>query len=112
MGSCAPGSALQLAARARRAGGGRHAASALYLRAGLLFRYAWVEAGQASARDDRAVAEMHRAETGHRRGPGAPPGARSRTRSATPASPITTSTATAITASGERRLPSEPPSAV
>jgi hypothetical protein len=31
--------------------------------AGLMFRYAWVGAGRVSARDDRAVAEMHRAET-------------------------------------------------
>jgi formate-dependent nitrite reductase membrane component NrfD len=38
----------------------QHAASALYLLAGLLFRYAWVTAGPASARDDRAVAEMAR----------------------------------------------------
>jgi formate-dependent nitrite reductase membrane component NrfD len=37
-----------------------HGASVLYLLAGLLFRYAWVEAGPASARDDRAVAEMSR----------------------------------------------------
>jgi formate-dependent nitrite reductase membrane component NrfD len=37
-----------------------HAASVLYLIAGLLFRYAWVEAGPASARDDRSVAEMSR----------------------------------------------------
>ena len=35
-----------------------HLASVLYLAAGLAFRYAWVEAGQASARDDRAVAWM------------------------------------------------------
>jgi hypothetical protein len=33
-----------------------HAASALYLAAGLAFRYAWVEAGKTSARDDDAVA--------------------------------------------------------
>ena len=38
-------------------------ASLLYLAAGLMFRYAWVGAGRLSARDDRAVAEMHRAET-------------------------------------------------
>lgn len=35
-------------------------ASALYLAAGLLFRYAWVGAGPLSARDDRVVAEMAR----------------------------------------------------
>src|SRR6185436_9103689 len=40
-----------------------HVASALYLAAGLTFRYAWVGAGRLSARDDRAVAEMHRATT-------------------------------------------------
>jgi hypothetical protein len=34
--------------------------SFLYLLAGLLFRYAWVQAGPASARDDRSVAEMGR----------------------------------------------------
>ena len=50
------GLALQVARR-------QHAASALYLAAGLLFRYAWVGAGGRSARDDRAVAAMHRAET-------------------------------------------------
>jgi hypothetical protein len=32
----------------------------MYLAAGLLFRYAWVGAGRLSARDDRAVAAMHR----------------------------------------------------
>jgi hypothetical protein len=37
-----------------------HVASALYLAAGLLFRYAWVGAGPLSARDDRRVAEMAR----------------------------------------------------
>jgi hypothetical protein len=38
----------------------QHAASALYLAAGLLFRYAWVGAGPISARDDRVVAETAR----------------------------------------------------
>jgi hypothetical protein len=47
------GLALQVARR-------QHAASALYLAAGLLFRYAWVGAGPLSARDDRVVAEMAR----------------------------------------------------
>jgi formate-dependent nitrite reductase membrane component NrfD len=37
-----------------------HVASALYLAAGLAFRYAWVEAGKASARDDEAVALVGR----------------------------------------------------
>ncbi len=47
---------------ARERGGPRvhHVASLMYLAAGLLFRYAWVNAGRLSARDDRAVAEMHR----------------------------------------------------
>jgi hypothetical protein len=47
---------------ARRRGGPwtHHVASALYLLAGLLFRYAWVKAGPPSARDDRMVAEMAR----------------------------------------------------
>ena len=50
---------------ARKRGGPNvhHVASVLYLTAGLMFRYAWVGAGRLSARDDRAVAEMHRAET-------------------------------------------------
>jgi hypothetical protein len=34
--------------------------SLLYLAAGLQFRYAWVEAGPVSARDDRSVAELSR----------------------------------------------------
>ena len=37
-----------------------HVASGLYLAGGLLFRYAWVEAGRASAGDDEAVARMAR----------------------------------------------------
>jgi hypothetical protein len=37
-----------------------HASSALYLAAGLAFRYAWVMAGRASASDDRAVALIRR----------------------------------------------------
>jgi hypothetical protein len=45
---------------ARGVPGAQHAASALFLAAGLLFRYGWVGAGPPSARDDRAVAEMHR----------------------------------------------------
>ena len=39
---------------------GEPAASFLYLAAGLAFRFAWIEAGQASARDDEAVALMAR----------------------------------------------------
>ena len=48
-----------LGGRTRRSEPG-HAASALYLLAGLPFRYAWVDAGPVSARDDRSVAEMSR----------------------------------------------------
>jgi hypothetical protein len=36
--------------------------SLLYLTAGALFRYAWVEAGLRSAKDDRSVAEMSRSK--------------------------------------------------
>ncbi len=39
---------------------GQDIASVMYLAAGLAFRYAWVEAGKASARDDEAVALMAR----------------------------------------------------
>jgi formate-dependent nitrite reductase membrane component NrfD len=54
------GLALQfLRARTGRSEAG-HAASVLYLAAGLLFRYAWVGAGRASAGDDGAVASMAR----------------------------------------------------
>jgi formate-dependent nitrite reductase membrane component NrfD len=56
------GLALQfLRGRAGRSEAG-HAASVLYLLAGLLFRYAWVEAGPDSARDDVVVAEMSRSK--------------------------------------------------
>jgi hypothetical protein len=48
------GLATQLARRRSRV------PSLLYLAAGLLFRYAWVEAGPVSARDDRGVAELAR----------------------------------------------------
>jgi hypothetical protein len=58
-----------LALRLARERGGpvtHHVASALYLAAGLMFRYAWVESGPLSARDDRVVAEMARSrEHGH-----------------------------------------------
>ena len=61
-GRCAPGSrcASRASAAARAS---TTSPRVLYLAAGLLFRYAWVGAGRLSARDDRAVAEMHRAET-------------------------------------------------
>ena len=64
-----PGKLFKAAKWAVRAGLGlqlvrrrpaEHVASALYLAAGLLFRYAWVGAGPPSARDDRLVAEMAR----------------------------------------------------
>ena len=53
------GLALRLA---RKPGGPatHHVASLLYLAAGLMFRFAWVESGPPSARDDRVVAEMAR----------------------------------------------------
>jgi Polysulphide reductase, NrfD len=53
------GLALRLA---RTRGGPRvhHLASALYLLAGLAFRFAWVGAGRTSALDHEAVARMHR----------------------------------------------------
>jgi formate-dependent nitrite reductase membrane component NrfD len=51
---------------ARKRGGPwtHHVASALYLLGGLSFRFAWVEAGKASARDDEAVARMSRVRGG------------------------------------------------
>lgn len=48
--------------RARLGPRAHHVASVLYLAAGLAFRYAWVEAGKASARDDEAVARTARGE--------------------------------------------------
>jgi hypothetical protein len=50
-------------ARRRGGPGVHHLASLMYLAAGLMFRYAWVGAGRHSARDDRAVAAMHRSTT-------------------------------------------------
>ena len=47
-------------ARGRFGRGTHDAASVMYLLAGLLFRYAWVEAGQLNARDDEVVAKMGR----------------------------------------------------
>jgi hypothetical protein len=41
-----------------------HAASAVYLAAGLAFRYAWVTVGPVSARDDGAVAATARSASG------------------------------------------------
>jgi formate-dependent nitrite reductase membrane component NrfD len=39
-----------------------HLASGVFMLAALLFRYAWVGAGRANAREDRVVAGMHRTE--------------------------------------------------
>ena len=51
---------------------GQNVASVLYLAGGLAFRFAWLEAGKASARDDEAVALMARgrvtSDEGLRRG--------------------------------------------
>jgi formate-dependent nitrite reductase membrane component NrfD len=57
------GLALRLA---RRRGGpwAHHVASVLYLVGGLSFRFAWIEAGRVSARDDEAVARMARTHGG------------------------------------------------
>jgi formate-dependent nitrite reductase membrane component NrfD len=51
---------------ARKRGGPwtHHIASVLYLLGGLAFRFAWVEAGRHSARDDEAVARMSRVRGG------------------------------------------------
>jgi len=54
------GLALNLLGVRRRGPLRQHVASVLYLAGGLAFRYAWVEAGKASARDDEAVALMAR----------------------------------------------------
>jgi formate-dependent nitrite reductase membrane component NrfD len=53
------GLALRFGTR-RRGAGAHHVASALYMVAALLFRYAWVGAGRRNAGDDRVVAEMAR----------------------------------------------------
>jgi formate-dependent nitrite reductase membrane component NrfD len=53
------GLALRLARRAGPAAG--HASSVLFLLGGLAFRFAWVEAGRASAADSEAVVTMARA---------------------------------------------------
>ena len=49
--------------RARTGRPAHDVASVLYLRAGLLVRFAWVGAGKLSARDDERVAEMARGRT-------------------------------------------------
>ena len=56
-----------LALRFARGRGGpwtHHVASGLYLAGGLAFRFAWIEAGRVSARDDEAVARMARTRGG------------------------------------------------
>jgi hypothetical protein len=45
-----------------------HAGSVLYLGAGLCFRWAWIEAGRSSARDDESVARTHRVNVEERGG--------------------------------------------
>jgi Polysulphide reductase, NrfD len=55
----AAGIAARLAHR-RLPAGVQHVSSVGYMAAALCFRYAWVEAGKASARDDEAVARMAR----------------------------------------------------
>ena len=88
------GLALNLLGRRRVRTPVEHVASVLYLAGGLAFRFAWVEAGKASARDDEAVALMARG-TRDRIWPGArtnsarrppPPFATGAARSAAPAS--------------------------
>jgi formate-dependent nitrite reductase membrane component NrfD len=59
-GLAAAGVTLNLLGPRRTSELGQHAASFLYLAAGLAFRFAWVEAGTASARDNEAVALMAR----------------------------------------------------
>jgi formate-dependent nitrite reductase membrane component NrfD len=54
------GLALNLLGGRRTGPFGQNVASVLYLAGGLAFRYGWVEAGKASARDDEAVALMAR----------------------------------------------------
>lgn len=59
------GLGISLRLVARRTGPREHElASLLYLAAGLLFRFAWVYAGKASATDDAAVATMARDQRG------------------------------------------------
>ena len=56
---------LSLRLLARRTGPREHElASFMYLAAGLLFRFAWVSAGKASAKDDEVVAAMARGRSG------------------------------------------------
>jgi formate-dependent nitrite reductase membrane component NrfD len=54
------GVALNLLGGRRTGPLGQNVASVLYLAGGIAFRYGWVEAGKASARDDEAVALMAR----------------------------------------------------
>jgi formate-dependent nitrite reductase membrane component NrfD len=56
----ATGVALNLLGPRRTTVVGQHVASFAYLAAGLAFRFAWTQAGEASARDDEAVALMAR----------------------------------------------------
>ena len=64
---------LSLRLLSRRTGPREHElASFLYLAAGLLFRFAWVSAGKASAEDDEVVAAMARDRRGPHDGPRRP----------------------------------------
>lgn len=54
------GLSAQLLAHRRRQRRFQNLASAAYLAGGLAFRFAWVEAGKASATDDEAAAAMGR----------------------------------------------------
>ncbi|HUA04966.1 MAG TPA: NrfD/PsrC family molybdoenzyme membrane anchor subunit [Solirubrobacteraceae bacterium] len=61
---------ISLRVVARRTGPREHElASVMYLAAGLLFRFAWVSAGKASAEDDEVVAAMARDRRGPDDGP-------------------------------------------
>jgi formate-dependent nitrite reductase membrane component NrfD len=55
------GLTLRFATRGRTGSRTHHVASACYMAAALCFRYAWVEGGRVSARDDEAVARTARA---------------------------------------------------
>lgn len=56
------GLALPFLARGRARRPAQNAASVLYLAGGLAYRFAWVQAGRPSARDDEAVALMARGQ--------------------------------------------------
>jgi formate-dependent nitrite reductase membrane component NrfD len=72
----ATGVALNLLGPRRTRALGQHVASFAYLAAGLAFRFAWTKAGEASARDDEAVAMMARGKVTADEGPRAGAGRR------------------------------------